>query len=88
MSSVWVIETGDYEQRGVFGVAVSPEAAAACVKDCFTAPYIVRWDEPTEAGITGHFRSVPNYSISHTARFDFTEHEVYTLLHITRLAPA
>ena len=74
---VYVVETGEYEQRHVFGVYASLEAAVRGVKETFGAPYIVRWHdlEPGEdfVTLTGDFERVPNYSTKHRVHFDITE---------------
>lgn len=88
--SVWLIESGEYEQRGVFGVAESLEAAIAHVKTEFGPPYIVRWEQPKKSDypefpmitLTGHFEAVPGYSTEHTADYDITECTVARLGHI------
>lgn len=77
--TVWIVETGDYEQRGTMAVYSSPEAAEAGIKATFGPPYIVRW-EPLERGqqstsgysyhLTGHFEAVNHYSIEHTGHYD------------------
>ncbi len=41
---VWIIESGEYEQRSVDGVAVSLEAAVSFVKTRYGAN-IVKWDD-------------------------------------------
>jgi hypothetical protein len=81
MPEVWVCETGDYEQRGVWSVAVSVAAGVADIKATHCDPYIVRWEEPTEDHggdwtLTGHFEAVPGKSTKHTAHYEFTRYEV------------
>ena len=83
---VWIIETGEYEQRHVFGGAVSPERAALYVIECYSEPYKIKW-EPVkyqpwgaddngkpyeEYELIGHFEDVPGKSIAHTATFTIT----------------
>ena len=48
MSDVWVVETGDYEQRQVVLVAATVEAAAAELKTLYAARCVIppAWDEP------------------------------------------
>ena len=78
--SVHVVETGEYEQRFVFGVYASIDAAVRGIKAAYGPPYIVRWHqvEPGEdfVTLTGDFEAVPDYSIKHRAHFDITEMEL------------
>lgn len=73
---VWIIESGDYSQRSVDGVALSPEGAIAFIKGRYPPPYIVEWEEPIPDGddcsLTGHFAQVPHYSTHHDCTFDIT----------------
>jgi len=85
---VWVIETGDYEQRIIFGIAASPEAAVAYIKAEYSQPpYIVqweelRWDEKKEsdteqsASITGIFQQVSGYPYGGRNKYDISSWEV------------
>ncbi len=77
---VWVVETGEYEQRHVWLVAESPEAAAAEIKRQYGSPYVVEWDELKADGdhyaLTGRFSAVPGYSTEHRGRFDMTRYPV------------
>jgi hypothetical protein len=73
---VWVIETGDYEERRVVGVARSVDAAASLIKRRYLAPYIVEWKEPKQDrngdwSMMGHFGQVFEHSIKHSVRYDF-----------------
>ncbi len=73
---VWVIESGEYEQRGVNGVAVSVAAAVEWLKALYPPPYVVTWGEPAQDEyylpkfvifrITGHFEAVQGYSVKHS----------------------
>ncbi len=80
--TVYVVETGDYEQRGVFLVATSIDAAVQSIKAAYAAPFRVTWDSPTVpdtmgcARLCGHFADVPGYSIAHEAIYDMTPYEV------------
>ena len=79
--TIWVIESGEYEQRGVDGVALSPDHGLQFLQDRYKDPYVVKW-LPLErngngASVTGQFEAVQGFSIKHTCRFDMTEHEVY-----------
>ena len=75
---VWVIETGEYAERMVLGVAASEAAAVEYVKARYqTPPYKVEWTE--HAGyLVGEFDAVFQYSTKHDAVYDFTEYEVGT----------
>jgi hypothetical protein len=77
---VYLVEHGDYEQRGVWGVYVSESAAVAGVKATFAPPYIVKWDEPKRGRdrlrLTGHFEAVQHYSTQHVGDFDISEWEL------------
>jgi hypothetical protein len=79
---VWIIETGDYEQRYVFGIATSPEKAAAYIRSTYDEPYVIEWEslahtpwgdnggEPyDEYELVGHFSAVQGYSTEHTAKY-------------------
>lgn len=76
MTTVWVIETGDYECRFVWGVATSPEAAEKMIRSAFRAPYVVRWEDLQKRGdeyvLVGHFDRVLHYSTGHTSTWDIT----------------
>ena len=75
--TVYVVETGEYEQRYVFGVYVSLAAAVLSIKETYGAPYVVRWHdvEPGEdySTLTGDFEAVQHHSTRHQAHFDITE---------------
>lgn len=80
MSRVWIIKTGEYSQRYVFGVASSLAAAVAAIKRVYGPPYIVDWDESeveSEGQLIGKFDRVLNYSTDHVALFDIDEAEVW-----------
>lgn len=81
-TKVFVVETGDYEQRYVFGVFSSVAAAIAGIKEKFGSPYAVSWDElvQDEHGmrITAHFKAVNHCSVMHDAEFEITEMELDT----------
>jgi hypothetical protein len=65
--TVYVVESGEYEQRMIFGVFSSLDAACASIRRPYVAPYIVRWDDaavPNSYGgytYTGHFTRVNGY---------------------------
>ncbi len=62
---VWLVETGDYEQRTITGIYDSLEVAIDNIKRPYGPPYKVVWQEPilTEDGaeLTGIFSYVANY---------------------------
>lgn len=78
--NVWIIETGNYEGRYIFGVAESVDAAVATIKAAFAAPYRVRWEEVVigseEAQLIGEFEQVPGFSTRHTGLFTMTCYQV------------
>ncbi len=86
MMEVWVIESGEYEQRSIDGVAVSVAAAVEFLKQTYGPPYIVTWDEPVQEQIylpnliifkiTGHFEHVMNYSCRHDCDFEIQRYEL------------
>lgn len=71
---VWIVETGDYEQRGVWGVYSSPDVATERIKATYAPPYIVRWEdvriEVDSFELVGHFDAVAGKSTRHTGVFD------------------
>lgn len=77
---VWIVETGEYEQRGIWGVYASVEAGVAAIKEDYGPPYIVEWADPDSSAkhlsLVGTFQHVAGYSTAHTASFDFSEYEV------------
>lgn len=82
MTTVWVSETGDYEQRGVWGVHSSVAAGLEDLRRAFKAPYRVTWESPVSGyaegavEVTGFFDAVPGYSIRHSATWTFTPYVV------------
>lgn len=74
---VWIIQTGEYEQAYVFGVAATYDDAIKCIKQTYASPYIVEWDDPKDNCIKGVFASVPGYAMAHTAYFYISEAEVF-----------
>lgn len=86
MAEVWIVESGDYEQRGIDLVTDSPESAIKAIKARFPSPYIVAWDEPTEytskgettISLQGVFGAVLHYSVSCVVVFDITKWQVVT----------
>jgi hypothetical protein len=79
--TVWVVETGEWADRMIWGVASSVEAAAHLVRSSYPPPYIVRWEEPKqdedgEWSMTGHFDAVPGYAAEGAGSYDFTPYQV------------
>lgn len=83
-AEVWIVEHGDDEQRGVWVVHESLDAAVALLKAQFAPPYIVRWEDvrDTSSGerrewtLTGHFEAVQHYSTRHQGDFTITPYLV------------
>lgn len=80
-ATVWVIHTGDYEQRDVFGIAVSLDAAVKHVKSRYGNPYVVDWTEP-EGGdgfyiLRGNFSHVQGYSTQHVGEYEIESKPVH-----------
>ncbi len=69
--TVWMVESGEYEQRGVMFIAASKDAAIRAVKDSY-ADYKVVWAE-TDGGLAGTFEELQYLSTKHIAYFDITE---------------
>lgn len=78
--TVYLVESGEYSQRGVVDVFASEQAALDGIKADYPAPYVVTWGPPVRDGkfltLTGHFKHVQGYSIGHSADFDITAWEV------------
>jgi hypothetical protein len=81
--TVWLVEAGEYEDRMVFHVAASLDAAVEAVKRAYAPPYVVRWEsiqrqpEPGRGWrLTGHFEAVAGKSVRHTGHFDIEEWDV------------
>jgi len=72
INTAWLIESGDYEQRGVDGIATSYKSAVELITNRYRNPYIVEWSD-NDGYLLGNFECVPNYSTKHTAQFDITE---------------
>lgn len=89
---VWIVETGEYSQRGIAGVYSTPEKAEQGIKDVYSEPYKVAWEPIKDTSWTypidgrterveqftlvGHFEAVPGYSAKHRNEFDITAHEL------------
>lgn len=76
MKQVWVVESGEYEQRSIFLIARSLEAAVTAIKRVYGPPYVVAWDEVRRDGglwvLAGDFEAVLGSSIQHRAEYDIT----------------
>lgn len=78
---VWVMETGDYEQRFVSGVYSSPEVAFDILRETYRSPYVVTWNGIEVEGedyatITGQFEAVQGLSTKHASGFELTRYEI------------
>ena len=73
--NVWMVQTGEYEDRHVVGLYISKDVAVASVKDRYKPPYKVTWREAQDC-LIGTFENVSGYSIAHTAAYDITEEPV------------
>jgi hypothetical protein len=83
---VWIVETGEYEQRyivGVYGGTI--DHAAAAVRAEYPPPYVVEWETPRQDRYTGfehiwemvgHFAAVEGKSVEHDATFTFERRSV------------
>ncbi len=82
--TVWVVEHGDYDERGIVLVAATDDAAVKAVKDSYPPPYIVRWDRlcgSRRSGrrvLTGHFEAVQHFSTKHQDDFEIQRWSVST----------
>jgi hypothetical protein len=77
--TVWLVETGEYQDRMVWVVAASLPAAVKAVKEGYGPPYVVRWEEKLDQDnpcLVGHFEAVLGKSSCHTAVYDFIEWDV------------
>lgn len=80
---VWVVQSGEYEQRGIDLIAESFDAAVEALKRRYAPPYVVTWDEPVHEpyeGIGATFASVRGYSVAHSTFFDIQEWDVEALV--------
>lgn len=74
---VYVMESGEYEQRHVCGVFSSIDAARRDLERTYAPPYRVTWrEESTEDGgrhaFIGEFEGVMGLSTPHTGTYDLT----------------
>ncbi|KKL83038.1 hypothetical protein LCGC14_1978790 [marine sediment metagenome] len=85
MQSVWVIETGDYEEYHVAGITRTLKAAVDLVKARYAPPYIVQWGDVVQDAATPHdWRGTPSATLigyvvrtrgrntGHAVQYDFT----------------
>lgn len=75
--TVWVCETGEYEQRYVVGVWRTLDDGLAGIKEMHASPYIVAWHDPS-AGLPWSNDAttlVAEFS-GRTEFFSFTEMEL------------
>jgi hypothetical protein len=70
--TVWLVETGEYEQRHVFGIYASRADAVEGIKRTFQAPYRVVWTEEGDV-LVGAFEGVQGYSTRHTGYYSLEE---------------
>lgn len=75
--TVWLAETGYYEDRYVVGVYSTPQVAYDAVRQTYAHPYIVRWSDLQHApsdffpfSFSGDFEQVDNFSTKHTMHVD------------------
>ena len=81
MTKVWIIETGDYEENFVFGVAASLDSAVSYIKKTYNSPYYVVWSDVKMSGeggatLYGYFAAVDGYSTKHNEEYSISEIEV------------
>ena len=79
--TVYVVESGDYEDSVICGVFSSLDAACASIRRPYAAPYIVRWDAATpgaDGGLTytGHFTAVDGYCVDGPNSWNITPYVV------------
>ncbi len=81
--TVYIVESGDYEQRGVDLVADSMDAAARAIQRRYSSPpYVVEWKPVLVVDgigtLVGEFADVPGWSVGHTGVFEITAYELQT----------
>ena len=65
--TVYVLESGEYDQRTIDGVFSSLDAACESIRRPYGAPYIVQWEDSAKQSgsgrytYTGHFTRVNGY---------------------------
>lgn len=79
---VWIIETGEYEDRLTVGVASSLEMAVALIKNGYRFPSRVEWGVLTNDGnaerwsLAGNFQQVVGYHAGGISSYEFIRYEV------------
>ena len=84
INEVWVVESGEYEQRGIELVDISPEACEVAIKSRYGEPYKVRWEPLRRIGdgeqeLVGYFEAVQHFSTTHTNYFTMTRYPLNRL---------
>lgn len=78
--TVWLVESGEYEQRGVDLVGATKASAAAALRRSYGPPYRVEWvdhlDDPERPHMIGRFEDVAGFSTEHVSWFYFSERPV------------
>lgn len=82
MTQVWVVESGEYSQRGIVLVGASLDAARQAVIAQYAPPYIVEWEPVVNDAfedwiLVGNFEQVLGKSMKHRAEFTITPYEVH-----------
>lgn len=72
-TAVWVVESGEYEQRSIDLVAVSRESAIDAIKALYGPPYVVTWEIDKHGELLGHFKGIRGLSTEHTAVYSIDE---------------
>lgn len=78
----WVVESGEYEQRGVYGVYSSLQESVNAIKRRCGPPYIVTWRDPKKSSfgedyeLAGHFTGVPRHSGSGPRDWTITPYNI------------
>lgn len=80
MKQVFVIESGDYEQRSVDGVVTSPEAGLRYLQALHPHPFKVTWEGPKpdkeDFVIVGRFEQVQHFSTAHVCVYRLTPYQL------------
>lgn len=77
MPKVWVIESGDYEQRSIDAVCASVESGVAYIKSKY--PTVTHWGDVTGPDKYGCFQLIgkrKRNGWNDTDEFDFSPHEI------------
>jgi len=78
---IWVVESGEYTNRGVDFLAVSIETALAHMRKTYQAPYVVSWEELEQEdenhwSVSIRWTAAQDYSVNYWKYFDLTCHKV------------